>query len=142
MQNVTREQLRNRLKQNQSSLTRCRQAIFEIFDDHSTLSMNQLTVLLPDVDRATIYRTVNLFENLGIINRSLLGWKYKLELSDSFSPHHHHLSCNNCGKITVLSEDPAIESHIAKLSQRHNFQTTDHQLEIRGLCPACQKLSV
>jgi len=34
-----------------------------------------------------------------------IGWKYKLELSNAFQHHHHHLTCLQCGGVTPLPED-------------------------------------
>ncbi|HSX44827.1 MAG TPA: Fur family transcriptional regulator [Candidatus Saccharimonadales bacterium] len=141
MPEATQDKLRLTLRSRHASLTRRRLEVFKAFGGHTPLSMNQLVKLLPDMDRATVYRTTKLFEELGIIDRVLLGWKYKLELSDSFSPHHHHLSCNNCGRVNILAEDNQLEAYIKSLSHRAGFQAIDHQLEINGLCPACQKLS-
>ena len=125
------------LKNNGYSLTSPRARLFEILQNHNACTMAELTALLGDYDRATVYRTVELFEKLSIINRLHLGWKFKLELSDIFHHHHHHLSCTNCGKVTVLEENSLIEDQIAQLGQKNGFKAMDHQLEIRGLCQNC-----
>ncbi len=91
------------------------------------------------VDRASVYRAVELFERLGIVQRINTGWKYKLELSDKFAEHHHHLSCVNCGK-TIDMNEVELEAAIDKLTAAHYFKPTAHQIEIQGLCAACQQL--
>jgi Fur family ferric uptake transcriptional regulator len=92
------------------------------------------------VDRASVYRTVALFERLGIVQRLSHGWKYSLELTDRFSPHHHHLTCDNCG-LSIAFEEPALfKAIIFELSRAHQFTADSHQLEIRGLCSSCSAL--
>lgn len=89
------------------------------------------------VDRASIYRTIALFEQLGIVKRLQIGWKYKLELSDSFHHHHHHLTCLKCGAVAPLAEDQQLEQRLAHLAKNSNFTMQEHLLEIQGLCLSC-----
>jgi Fur family ferric uptake transcriptional regulator len=80
---------------------------------------------------------VELFEKLGIISRLQIGWKYKLELSDLFTEHHHHATCMQCGTVIALEEDESLENGIRLLAKEANFTLTNHSLEIRGLCSSC-----
>lgn len=128
------------LKKHNYSVTAPRLRLFRILQNHNACTIAELTALLEEYDRATVYRNVELFEKLGIANRLQLGWKYKLELSDVFHHHHHHLSCTNCGKVIVLAESKVIEREIGQLSNTKGFKPMDHQLEIRGLCSTCQSL--
>lgn len=127
------------LKQQGFSVTQPRQVVFERLEALGPVSMNELITHLPTIDRATVYRTVELFEKLNIVHRIQIGWKYKIELSDQFSHHHHHLACTNCGTITALPENPILEAAIQTLGNEHSFTITDHQLEIQGLCQNCSK---
>jgi Fur family ferric uptake transcriptional regulator len=128
----------NVLRQHGYSLTKTRQAIFSALVDSGPLTMAQLTNKVhAHADRTSVYRTVVLFEQLGIINRLQIGWKYKLELSDLFADHHHHATCLQCGKVVSLDEDDVLEASIHKLAQTVGFTPQNHSLEIRGLCPTC-----
>lgn len=89
------------------------------------------------IDRASLYRTIGLFEKLGIVHRIYMGWKYKVELSDIFAHHHHHITCTQCGKIVALKEVEQLERMLAALAKRYNFEAQSHQLEIQGLCEQC-----
>lgn len=89
------------------------------------------------VDRSSVYRTIALFEKLGIVQRLQIGWKYKLELSDSFHHHHHHLTCRQCGKTFPLTENVQLENMLHKLAMSQDFIMQEHQLEIQGVCQAC-----
>ncbi len=105
---------------------------------HETQTMHELVARCPGIDRATMYRNVELFIELGIIQRLQIGWKYQLELTDSFVHHHHHLSCTHCGTVIALAEDTELESRLVALAASQQFVAIDHQLEIRGLCSNCQ----
>lgn len=129
---------RNILRQNGYSITQPRLRLFAALQKYNELTIAELIDCLHHQDQATVYRNIKVFEGLGIINRLRLGWHSKLELSDTFQHHHHHLSCVRCGCIFVLSEEPVIERAINRISSMHNFQPLDHQIEIRGICQNCQ----
>lgn len=132
------ETLKAILKDNGSSLTRTRQLIFDLLLNQEPQTMQVLASRAKgQIDRATVYRTVELFERLGIASRLSIGWKYKVELSDVFSGHHHHMHCTNCSKILDLPGNPMLETMIDTLAMKADFSPRGHQLEIYGLCPAC-----
>ncbi len=131
-------QLFEALKQNGYSTTAVRQIVFNALRGQEPLAMHELAKRCPSIDRASVYRTIALFESLGIVQRLQIGWKYKLELSDQYVPHHHHASCLRCGRMIALPEDVELEERLQKLAKAQNFQSRDHQIEIRGLCSACQ----
>ncbi len=134
------QQLVKTLKDSGYSSTTTRRAIFAALTRVESLTMPELVKSIGNsVDRASIYRTIDLFERLGIVQRVQIGWKYRLELSDTFSPHHHHIHCLSCGKITSLKEEAAIEQHIHHLAAANGFKLTAHQLELSGTCQNCQQ---
>jgi Fur family ferric uptake transcriptional regulator len=130
------------LKSHGHFMTKPRLRLFTILQEHSILTIPELIALLERHDQATVYRNIKLFEELGVINRLRLGWNSKLELSDMFQHHHHHLTCISCGKVIALPEDELIEERIGTISRTNHFKAVDHQLEIRGLCTTCQKLEI
>lgn len=93
-----------------------------------------------EIDRVSVYRTVDLFEQLGIARRVTIGWKYKIELSDIFLDHHHHITCLGCSKIVAVKENAQIEKRIDELVGSTDFIVISHQLELLGYCKDCQKL--
>lgn len=132
--------LKSTLKAHGYSATKTRQHVFNALADSDALSMNQLIRKLQHkMDRASIYRTVELFEKLGIINRLQIGWKYKLELSEAFAGHHHHATCLQCERVIAFEESPELEADIHKLAEELNLKLTSHSLELRGICANCQK---
>lgn len=127
------------LRENSHSLTKTRQNVFRALDTDEPLTMHELVERCREIDRASVYRSVALFEQIGIVRRLYTGWKYKIELSDRFGLHHHHATCSNCGKIIPLEEDTALESAIRRLAERHAFTVTGHEIELTGLCRQCSK---
>ena len=92
------------------------------------------------VDRASLYRTIQLFEKLGIVQRIYMGWKYKVELSDMLSRHHHHISCIGCGTVMAITDEHHVEHLIRSIASKYDFVPASHQLEIQGYCKACSAM--
>lgn len=128
------------LKTNGKFVTTPRMRLFGLLQKHPALTLKELIGLTKLHDQVTVYRNMDLFERLGIINKIRLGWHTKIELSDIFQHHHHHLSCVKCGKVIALRNHAILEKEIASLSKRAGFKPMDHQLEIRGLCRNCQSV--
>ena len=125
------------LKKSGFSVTDVRREVFMALQGQEPQTMQELASACFTRDRASVYRTVALFEKLGIVQRLQIGWKYKLELSGEFIHHHHHLSCTHCGKTFALPDDSLLEKRLHDLATSHDFVAQDHQVEIRGLCTDC-----
>ncbi len=138
-----RELYLQKLKAANASHTHARTAVFEalLTSEHEPLVMKELiTKVSPAVDRASVYRSVELLERIGIIKRLHIGWKYKLELSDDFHGHHHHLSCERCGATVAIDDNAVFEKQIQSIAASHGYTVTDHQLDIPGICINCAKI--
>jgi len=126
------------LKQNGHSLTKPRKTVFNLLLGQKPQTMNELIKKAGKrVDRASIYRTVSLYENLGLVHKLNIGWKYKIELSDAFLGHHHHFYCTNCGQTYSLPASPMLETMIDTVAKKSDFSPHGHQLEIYGFCQKC-----
>ncbi len=131
------------LSANHYRVTHAREVTFKLLLSPDPQSMRELiTKANGEVDRVSIYRSVELFEKLGIVHRIYVGWKYKLELSDEFIAHHHHLSCLSCGKIIDIQDEKHIDEFIETISKQFNFTPRRHQFEIDGYCESCSKQAV
>ncbi len=127
------------LKSKNVSVTSPRLKIFEALSTiHEPVSMNQLIKLSAPLDRVTVYRVVELFEKISVIHRIQIGWKYKLELSDIFHQHHHHITCSQCGKIVSIEEPKGLEETLKTLGALKGFIIESHMLELIGTCKNCQ----
>ena len=94
-----------------------------------------LRAQLPEVGRATIYRSLKLLLDAGVVCRVLLE-DGNLHYQLSHRGHHHHLLCVECG----VSEDLTgcdIEDQLKTVAAAHQFQVSGHWLEIYGRCLNC-----
>lgn len=133
-------QFRALLKQHGQKATSARLLVFEALQDKEPQTIQEVYSYCAGLaDRSSVYRAISLFERLGIVKRLQIGWKYKLELSDDFQHHHHHLTCLSCGKTIPLPEDTELEKRLRALSDDNDFTITEHQLEIQGYCKNCLK---
>ena len=130
--------LAKRLKAAGYSLTEPRQLVFAALQYDAPLSMKDLyTRLHGRVNRTTVYRVIELFEELHIAQRVAKGWKYKLELTDQFIPHHHHFTCTNCHKTISFDEPDTFDAMLSSIAKLNSFSPSSHTLEIEGLCATC-----
>ena len=132
------KQLSGTLKDSGYSTTYARKQVLLALLDKEPQTMNQVVSACPAIDRTSVYRTINLYERLGIAKRMQIGWKYKIELAGSFHTHHHHLTCMNCGSTTPFEEDPQLLRSLDKIVRDNGFEMREHQLEIQGLCSQCR----
>ncbi len=98
-------------------------------------SAEELRRELPQVGRATVYRSLNLLVEAGILCRVLLE-DGSLHYQLSHRGHHHHLICTECG----LSEDLLgcdIEGILKEKAAQHHFRPEGHRLEVYGRCRKC-----
>lgn len=130
--------LQETLKRAGYSMTTARKKVFLVMLDKEPQTMREITAQLPDIDRASIYRNITLFEELHIVARLQMGWKYKLELTGEFGKHHHHMTCIACGRMQVLQASQGIEKEIIRLTGESEFSPTSHLLEVRGICHQCK----
>lgn len=92
---------------------------------------------LDGVGRATVYRTLEQLEELGLIQKVDLGGDSAgYEKVDPAGDHHHHFVCTGCGKV-VPFEDPELERAIHGLSGREDFEIDSHDITLRGTCRDC-----
>lgn len=85
----------------------------------------------PRISIATVYRTVRMFEEAGILNRHDFrdGRSRYEEASDD---HHDHLIDLQTGKV-IEFHDEAIERLQQEVARRLGYRLVDHRLELYGL---------
>lgn len=85
--------------------------------------------------RATVFRTLRLLAELGVVCRVIMedgNMRYLV----SQRGHHHHIVCSACGKVEDLDAG-AIEDLIREVSAAAGFEVEGHWLELYGRCPEC-----
>lgn len=126
-------------------LTGPRREIIRILNkSNRPLSVQEIHQQLSDTtaDLASVYRTINLLCDLGVITKLDFHEKlYRYELSDAFAPHHHHLICRKCGSIENIFEQCLPKGFEKKIRQRSGFEVKSHILEFYGVCESCAESS-
>lgn len=74
---------------------------------------------------------------MGVTKQVWFGNDLRIELSEKFVEHHHHIVCKKCGLIEKIASQN-IEKSLEKISQRLDFKQTTHSLEVLGVCADCQ----
>lgn len=86
---------------------------------------------------ASVYRALELLDELGLVQRiDVGGGTARYEPMDPDGDHHHHVVCEECGRITAF-EDDALEAAIDGLARRLRHRVSSHEVLIRGACPDC-----
>jgi Fe2+ or Zn2+ uptake regulation protein len=123
-------------------LTRPRRDVAELIamqEGHFTAAdlLSAATSLRRGIGRATVFRTIEVLGELGLIER--------IELPDGehayvvcATSHHHHVVCTRCGDATEVS-DFGLDSVLASVARRTGYSINAHRMELFGLCPACQE---
>lgn len=87
------------------------------------------------IDQVTVYRVLDIFFQKGLVHRlEFQEGKFRYELAGE---EHHHLICQNCGKIEDIS-DCGLEAFEKEIRQKKGFIVKKHSLEFFGLCSVCQ----
>ena len=89
------------------------------------------------VGLASIYRTLDLLDRTGLVQRFEVGEGVaRYEPAYPSGEHHHHIVCDSCGSVTPF-EDAALEQAIERLSGRVKHAVNAHDVTLHGECPAC-----
>lgn len=89
------------------------------------------------VGRASIYRALDLLEELGLVGRfEVERGIASYERVDPSGHHHHHAICRRCGRMEPF-EDRRLERAIEQVSGKVPFEIAEHDVVLRGLCERC-----
>jgi Fur family transcriptional regulator, ferric uptake regulator len=89
------------------------------------------------VGMASVYRVLDQLAADGYVQRVELGEgiaRYEPHHRDG--QHHHHLVCEECGKIEAFADDE-LERAIRKLGRRTGYAVAGHDVLLRGACREC-----
>lgn len=138
------------LREKGYKLTGQRQIIWRVMREHSGehLSIKEIWQIAKEKDdsigTATVYRTVQLMDELGIVSsfdkKDQLN-KYELVSSEEDSMHPH-LICRQCGKIIGIAENLLIRDPQAAILNEYNFKIEDIRVKCYGLCQKCAQESI
>jgi Fe2+ or Zn2+ uptake regulation protein len=88
------------------------------------------------VGRATVFRALELFEELGLVERlDLPNGDHAYVVCEP--AHHHHIVCQGCGRATEV-EDNGMEAVAREIEAHTGYLVDSHRVEFFGLCPECR----
>ena len=98
----------------------------------------------PNIGLTTIYRTLDILANLGLIYKFDFGdgrARYELTKGPK-GTHHHHLICTGCNRVIdytdFINEEVELLRQTEKgLSKKYNFKIINHLIQFYGLCSKC-----
>jgi Fur family transcriptional regulator, ferric uptake regulator len=92
-----------------------------------------------DIGVASIYRTLELLDNLRLTRRvDAAEGVARYEPLEPSGEHHHHIVCDVCGQVSPF-EDPGLERAIERLAGRVDYAIDTHDVTLRGECPTCRR---
>lgn len=126
---------RSRLRQQGYRLTPQRELILEAVErlQHGTPDeiYAEVSARSTAVNRSTVYRTLEVLEELGLVRHLHLGDRAPTYHSVHAGPAHFHLSCRNCGQVISVEEERATE--LARtLREEFGFEADVAHLTIFG----------
>ncbi len=98
--------------------------------------LSEASERLPGVSLPTVYATLELFEQLGIVRRvndagGTLLW-------DTRSDAHHHMICRSCGRVEDM-ETPVDLERARRSAARSGFQPDRAEVVVSGRCESCAR---
>ncbi|HOB76301.1 MAG TPA: transcriptional repressor [Phycisphaerae bacterium] len=93
------------------------------------------------VAKATIYRTLPLLVDCGIINQVQFGDTMARYEQNFGRPAHDHMVCRRCRRIVEFDSSEVLRLR-DEISRRHHFEPTSHRFQISGVCAQCRGIDV
>lgn len=133
------EEFRIILNAHSQKITKPRLEIMKILkSNHKPLTISEISGKLSDdsIDLATVYRTMNLLEELNIV--SLIDFKDEFKRYELIYDrhHHHHIVCKKCKKVENV--ETCILDNIEKFLTKKGYTEITHSLEFFGICGDCR----
>jgi Fur family ferric uptake transcriptional regulator len=89
------------------------------------------------VGTASVYRALEQLTTDGFVQRIDLGdGTSRFEPVDPSGHHHHHLVCDDCGKVEAFA-DEELERALHKVERRTGYAVAGHDVVLRGACVDC-----
>jgi Fur family transcriptional regulator, ferric uptake regulator len=87
---------------------------------------------------ASVYRVLDVLSDLGLVQRVDVGDQVtRYEPSLPGGDHHHHVVCDDCGKVEAWKDD-GLERAVNRVARRVDYRIAAHDVVLRGLCVDCR----
>lgn len=88
---------------------------------------------------ASVYRAVDQLADLRLVQRVDIGdGVARYEPAHSGGDHHHHLVCDDCGKVEAFS-DTALEQALERVAGTRGYEMEAHEVVLHGACSTCKR---
>jgi Fur family transcriptional regulator, ferric uptake regulator len=105
------------------------------------LSANEIFEALRAKDRkiglASVYRALDQLTTLQLVQRLEFPDAARYEPMLPTGEHHHHLVCDDCGKVEPFADRP-LERALDRVGEAVGFQVDAHDVLLRGACADCR----
>ncbi|MCB4379990.1 transcriptional repressor [Synechococcus sp. MU1644] len=133
---ANRASIRDRSEAKGLRMTQRRRIIAQVLeesDDHPDVEelYNRASAVDPGISIATVYRTVKLFEEAGILDKLEFG-DGRARYEDAEREHHDHLIDMNSGEV-IEFVDAEIEALQEKIAEKLGYELRGHRLELYGV---------
>ncbi len=92
----------------------------------------------PDVSLATVYRTLALLREIGLVEEHRLGQDHGHYEAVRQEPHYH-FTCLRCGKV-IEFDTPLVAQIVQVLCEQEGVRVTSTHLHVSGYCPQCRDI--
>jgi Fur family ferric uptake transcriptional regulator len=131
---------RARMRESGFRVTPQRQLILDAICEgggHTTLPeiYERVQAKAPDISRATVYRALDFFCQLGLVVAANIGGEHTVyEIAGA--TRHHHLACRKCGQVEQVEPD-IMDTLFAKIESGQGFQVDMDHIVLLGICKRC-----
>lgn len=135
------DQLRATLVREGHRVTAPRRAVWEVVastGEHLTAEeiAERVRATEPDINLSSIYRSLSLFAELGLVRESSLDSSGPAHWETAHPDDQFHLRCRLCGKVEHHTGN-LVEQVRSHLAGEHGFQADQVDLLVTGLCQKC-----
>jgi Fe2+ or Zn2+ uptake regulation protein len=137
------ERLQDRLRAAGRRLTPQRRVILQVLQESSghldaDALYERVKARDPDISLATVYRTVAVLRDIGLIEEHRLG-EDRGHYETVHDEPHYHFSCLRCGKV-IEFDAPSVAQIERELGEQHGVRIVDTHLHVSGYCAQCKDL--
>ena len=121
-----------------------RRALVETLAVGRPLTIPEILTTSPGLTQSSAYRNITVLMEAGAARRVTgVDDHGRFELAEELSGHHHHhLVCDNCGKVADVHASPRLERALAEAARaagdEQDFDVTEHRIDLVGVCADCR----
>ncbi len=110
----------------------------ETWHPNAEMLYHKLQKKFPALSFATVYKTVEILESIGVIqilNTGEDSYRYDADVSE-----HYHLRCEQCGDVADARMEPSVQTALTEsVEKQSGYAIRAHQFYFYGICPKCRK---